>query len=83
MKVGVAAHCECSHGFKFTILLDEFLHDSMQVDFYKYIDVCAVTQYLLHAQTSQGLHLSQVAQFAECNSSYNLIAFREDVYLIL
>ena len=44
--------------------------DSMQVDFYKYIDVCAVTKYLLHVLTSQELHLSQEAQFAECIRSY-------------
>ena len=35
MKVGVAAHCECSHDLNFTILPDEFRHDSMQVYFYK------------------------------------------------
>ena len=42
MQVGVAAHSECGHDLKFTILSDEFCYDCMQVDFYKYIDVCAV-----------------------------------------
>ena len=51
MKVGVPAHCECGHDLRYTILPDEFRYDSMQVDFYKYIDVCALTKYLLHTQT--------------------------------
>ena len=68
---GVAAHWDCGHDLKFTILPDEFPHDSMQVDFYKYKDVCAMTKYL-HAHITRGLHLSQEAQFAECIPSYNL-----------
>ena len=54
MKVGVAAHCECCDDLKFTVLPDEFQHDRLQVDFYKYIDVCAVTKYvyLIDAQNS-------------------------------
>ena len=44
-----------SHGFR---------HDSMQTDFYKYIDVCAVTKYLLDA--TWGLQLLQEAQFITC-----------------
>ena len=55
--------------FKLTILPDEFCHN---IGFYKYIDVSSVTKYVLYAQTSRGLHLSQEAQFAECIPSYNL-----------
>ena len=43
MKVDVAAHCECGHNFNFTILPDEFCHDSMRVDFY----VCISLVYAL------------------------------------
>ena len=58
MKVCVAAHCECYHDLKLTILTDEIHHDRIQVDIYKYIDVSAVTKYILYAETSWRLHLS-------------------------
>ena len=68
MKVGVAAHGECCRDWAYSILPDEFCHDSMQVDFYKYIDVCVVARYLLDVQNLGGY----ISQFAACIPSYNL-----------
>ena len=70
MQVGIAAHCECCHDLKWTVLTAEIRHDRIQVDVYKYIDVCAVTKYLLDAHKSWGLHLSQEAQCTVCILSY-------------
>ena len=51
-------------------LTDEIRHDHFQVDIYKYINVCAVTKYLLDAQNTRGLHVSQEAQCTGCIVSY-------------
>ena len=53
-----------------TILTAEIRHEGIEVDVYSYIDVCAVTKYLLDAHKSRGQHVSQEAQFAVCILSY-------------
>ena len=73
MKIGVAALCECDHNLKLTSLTDEFRHDSMQVDLYKYIDVCAVTKYLIDAQKIRGYNCHRKPNSPDANLLYYLI----------
>ena len=55
---------------QWTILTAEIRHDHIQVDGYKYRDVCTLTKYVLEAQKSQELHVLQEAQCTVCILSY-------------